>query len=401
MSVRRSFVARVRSNRSRDVNADSIQISERQCVVETIQHVANELSERRGIIPSHPDQGGAGSASVLSQYHLLGRSGLRVSRLALGTMTFGQQPWGCDEPTSAAILDRYLDWGGNLIDTADHYAGGKSERMLGEMIAGRGVRDRVVLASKFTMGSGAKGPNMVGNGRKTMMASLDASLRRLGTDYIDLYILHVWDGVTPAEEVMRALDDAVRAGKVRYVALSDVTGWYAARAQTLAEWRGYAPVCALQLEYSLIERGLELEFPSLCDELGMGLLAWAPLCNGLLSGKHRPGELSEGRVKTVAESGRFDRLTERNWAILAELDCVAAALGRPMAQVAVNWVASRPAIGSVILGATRPQQLDDTLGALDFTIPAELLADLDRVSALPKIFPYRFLEKMQPMLQPN
>ncbi|MDB5671474.1 MAG: hypothetical protein JWO25_2433, partial [Alphaproteobacteria bacterium] len=146
---------------------------------------------------------------------------------------------------------------------------------------------------------------------------------------------------------------------------------------------------------------LELEFPSLCAELGMGLLAWAPLCNGLLSGKYRPDALGEGRVKSVVESGRFDRLTDRNWAIVAELEKVAAEIGRPMAQVAVNWVASRPALGSVILGATRPDQLDDTLGALDFTLPAELLERLDQVSALPKIFPYRFLERMQPMLQPS
>ncbi len=338
-----------------------------------------------------------------ARYRLLGRSGLRVSRLALGTMTFGQAPWGCDAAAAAEILDRYLDWGGNLIDTADHYAGGESERMLGTMLAERGARDKVVIADKFSLGVGETGPNAVGNGRKTMMASLEASLKRLGTDFIDLYTLHVWDGVTPAEEVMRALDDAVRAGKVRYVALSDVTGWYAARAQTLAEWRGYAPVCALQLEYSLLERGLELEFPSLCDSVGMGMLAWAPLCNGLLAGKHRrpeDGGLAAGRVKAVSESGRFDRLTERNWTIVAELERVATALDRPMAQVAINWVANRPGVGAVILGATRAAQISETLGALDFTIPDDLLADLNRVSALPKIFPYRFLERMQPMLQP-
>lgn len=346
--------------------------------------------------PGPVSSGGA----ALSQYQLLGRSGLRVSRLALGTMTFGQQPWGCDDRTAAAILDRYLDWGGNLIDTADHYAGGEGERMLGAMIAQRSARDRLVIASKYTLGSGTKGANLVGNGRKTMMASLDASLRRLGTDHIDLYILHVWDGVTPVEEVMRGLDDAVRAGKIRYIALSDVTGWYAARAQTLAEWRGYAPVCAVQLEYSLIERGLELEFPTLCHELGMGILAWAPLCNGLLSGKYQPDALAEGRVKAVVEAGRFDRLTDRNWGIVAELERVAGKLGRPMAQVAVNWVAARPALGSAILGATRPEQLDETLGALDFVIPPELLADLDRVSALPALFPYRFLDRMQPTLRP-
>lgn len=350
---------------------------------------------------SSPVAGSAESITTPSRFHLLGRSGLRVSRLALGTMTFGQKDWGCNPETAAAILDTYLKWGGNFIDTADYYAGGESERMLGAMIAERGIRDEVVLASKFSLGSGAKGPNRVGNGRKTMMASLDASLKRLGTDYIDLYILHIWDGVTPAEEVMRGLDDAVRAGKVRYVALSDVTGWYAARAQTLAEWRGYAPLCALQLEYSLIERGIELEFQTLCAELGMGILAWAPLCNGLLSGKYRPEQLGEGRMKAVVESGLFDRLTDQNWAIVAELERVANELGRPMAQVAVNWIASKPALGSVILGATRSDQLYETLGALDFVLPPELAARLDEVSAPPKIFPYRFLKRMQPMLQPH
>lgn len=348
------------------------------------------------------------AGATLSRNHLLGRSGLRVSRLALGTMTFGKQPWGCDTAEAGRILDTYLDWGGNLIDTADHYAAGQSECMLGAMLAERGVRDDVTLASKFSLGTGAGagagGPNATGNGRKTMITSLEHSLRRLKTDYIDLYILHVWDGVTPAEEVMRALDDAVRSGKVRYVALSDVTGWYAARAQTLSEWRGYAPVSAVQLEYSLIERGLELEFPALCEELGIGILAWAPLCNGLLSGKHRPSEqggLAAGRVRAVSEAGRFDRLTERNWGIVTELERVAGILGRTMAQVAVNWVASRRQVGSVILGATTAEQIAETLGSLDFSIPPDLLADLERVSTLPKLFPYRFLERMQPGLQPR
>jgi aryl-alcohol dehydrogenase-like predicted oxidoreductase len=237
-----------------------------------------------------------------------------------------------------------------------------------------------------------------------MMSALEGSLRRLGTDYIDLYYMHIWDGATPVEEVMRALDDAVRAGKVRYVALSDVTGWYAARAQTLAEWRGYAPLCGLQLEYSLIERGLELEFVTLCREFGFGILAWSPLCSGLLSGKHRPAEhggLAEGRIKETSKSGQFDRLTDRNWAIVAELEKVAKSLGRTMAQVAINWVASRPSVASVILGATTLGQIDDTLGALDFVLPQEAAEALDKVSALPKLFPYRFLNNMQLKLSPR
>jgi aryl-alcohol dehydrogenase-like predicted oxidoreductase len=334
---------------------------------------------------------------AMLSHHLLGRSGLRVSRLALGTMTFGMADWGCDEAEAGAILDAYIDGGGNLVDTADMYADGTSEEMLGRLVGARKIRDSLVIASKFSFGQGAKHANSTGNGRKAMMTALDGSLRRLGTDYLDLYYLHVWDGLTPAEEVMRAMDDAVAAGKVRYVALSDVTGWYAARAATLAEWRDYARPCAIQLEYSLIERGIELEFPPLCRELGMGIVAWSPLCNGLLSGKHRPsgqGGLADGRIKAVG--GRFDRLTERSWAIVAEVERVAKALGRPMAQVAVNWVANRRSVGSVILGATRAGQIRETLGALDFTIPDEALAALDQVSALPPIFPYRFLAGAQP-----
>lgn len=342
--------------------------------------------------------------SIALPYRLLGRSGLRVSRLALGTMTFGEQGWGCDRTTAHAILDRFVAAGGNLIDTADYYAQGESERIVGAFAADRGLRDQLVIASKFSLGSGGKGANATGNGRKSMLAAVEGSLRRLSTDYLDLYIMHLWDGITPVEEVMRGLDDLVTSGKVRYVALSDVTGWYAARAQTLAEWRGYEPLCALQLEYSLLERGLELEFPTLCESLGMGILAWAPLCNGLLSGKHRPaaqGGLAEGRVETVSKAGRFDRLTERNWAIVARLEEVAGTLGRSMAQVAINWVANRRAVGSVLLGATGVAQIDDTLRSLDFALAADDLAALDAVSALPRIFPYRFLDAAQPRMRPS
>ncbi|MDX3901411.1 MAG: aldo/keto reductase [Sphingobium sp.] len=345
----------------------------------------------------------ADQATVALPYRLLGRSGLRVSRLALGTMTFGEKAWGCDRATAHAILDRFVAAGGNLVDTADYYSHGESERIVGSFAAERGLRDQLVIASKFSLGSGGNGANATGNGRKSMLAAVDGSLRRLSTDYLDLYIMHLWDGITPVEEVMRGLDDLVTSGKVRYVALSDVTGWYAARAQTLAEWRGYERLCALQLEYSLIERGLELEFPSLCEELGMGILAWAPLCNGLLSGKHRPsaeGGLATGRIETVSKAGRFDRLTERNWAIVAKLEEVAGRLGRSMAQVAINWVASRRGVGSVLLGATKVAQIDDTLQSLDFAIPADDLAVLDAVSALPRIFPYRFLDAAQPRVRP-
>lgn len=338
---------------------------------------------------------------ALDRYYTLGRSGLRVARLALGTMTFGQPDWGCDRETAGKILDTYLDAGGNFIDTADIYAGGAGEELTGALIAERGIRDRIVLSTKFTLGVQPGDPNSAGNGRKSMLRALEGSLRRLGTDYVDLYLLHAWDTLTPAEEVMRGLDDLVSAGKVRYIAFSDVPAWYAARAQTLAEWRGYEPLCALQLEYSLAERGLEYEFPALCQELGMGLMTWGPLGNGLLSGKYSaaagPEDLPPGRITATAghTPPDLDKRTERNWRIVAELDDVAKQIDRTPAQVAVNWVANRPAVSTVILGATNPSQLADNVAALDFTLPDELAARLDKVSAMPRTVPYDFLPWLQ------
>lgn len=337
-------------------------------------------------------------------YYTLGRSGLRVSRLALGTMTFGTDSgWGCDRETSRALFDRYLEAGGNFVDTADVYTQGTSESWLGEFIAERGVRDRVVLTTKFTHNFANAGadPNAAGNGRKNIVRALEASLRRLKTDYVDLYFLHTWDRLTPVEEVLRTLDDLVRQGKIRHAGLSDVPAWYASRAQAIAELRGWEAPCALQLEYSLVARGIEYEFPPLCQEHGMGVMVWSPLASGLLSGKYRPHtaaaeQPTAGRLKASAarQPPALQKMTERNWAIVGELERVAAELGRPMAQVAVNWVVDRPAVASVVLGATSVAQLDATFPALDFELPADLLARLDRASALPPAFPYTFIDVM-------
>ncbi|MCA8909159.1 MAG: aldo/keto reductase, partial [Rhodospirillaceae bacterium] len=216
-----------------------------------------------------------------------------------------------------------------------------------------------------------------------------------GTDYIDLYILHAWDRLTPAEEVMRTLDDLVTAGKVRHIGLSNVPAWYAGRAQTLAELRGWEPVSAVQLEYSLAERAIENEFVDLGTRLGMGIMVWSPLASGLLSGKYRPGREGgegEGRLAALAGSGNpvFEKFTERNWRIVAELEAVAGELGRPMAQVAVNWVANRPGVATVLVGATKLSQLQGSLAALDFAIPAELAARLEAASAPQPGYPYTF-----------
>lgn len=340
-------------------------------------------------------------------YYTLGRSGLRVSRLALGTMTFGtDNGWGCDKETARSLFDHYVASGGNLVDTADIYTNGTSEAWLGEFIAERGLRDRMVLATKYGLNYANvdSNPNAAGNGRKNMARALEASLKRLKTDYVDLYFVHAWDGVTPVEEVMRGLDDLVRAGKARYVAFSDVPGWYASRAQTLAEWRGYEPLCALQMEYSLVQRGVEYEFTDLCQNLGMGLMVWSPLASGLLSGKYRPDvdieAQTDGRLKATAKIAMPTnrKMTMRNWGIVAELDRVAREIDRSMAQVAVNWVANRPAVGPVILGATRLDQLKDTIQSLDFELPSEMAARLDKASALNPLFPYAFIDGNHPRM---
>ena len=341
-----------------------------------------------------------------NHYYSLGRSGLRVSRLALGAMTFGTDwGWGSDEAGARAVFDRYLEAGGNFIDTADVYTGGNSERMLGRFVRDAGIRDEVVIATKYTFGgtlSGGKSdPNTGGNQRKNMLRAIDGSLKRLGTDYVDLYLMHAWDQITPVEEVMRTFDDLVRAGKVRHVGFSDVPAWYAARAQTLAEWRGWEPLAALQLEYSLAERNIEREFMPLATTLGMGVMAWSPLASGLLTGKYRRDQREGGRLDQMKDTTNpaFMKFTERNFAIVDVLDRVAKAIDRSMAQVALNWAVHRPGIGSVIVGASKPEQIEDNLRALDFTLPAELAAELEAVSRPERQFPYYFFESnMQGMM---
>jgi aryl-alcohol dehydrogenase-like predicted oxidoreductase len=340
----------------------------------------------------------------LDRYYTLGRSGLRVSRLALGTMTFGDNwGWGSAEDTARAMFDRYLAAGGNFIDTADLYTDGSSESLLGRFIAASGTRDRVVLSTKYSYNTERGNPNAGGNGRKNMLRAVESSLRRLRTDYIDLYLLHTWDRITPAEEVLRTFDDLVRAGKIRYAGLSDVPAWYAARMQTLAQAHAMSPLVNLQLQYSLVERNIEREYVDLAIELGMGITAWSPLGMGLLSGKYRPSEhggdgRGEGRlqaVKTMGLPALLDKFTPRNWQIVSLLERVAREHGFSMAQAAIQWVARRPGVGAVILGARNLAQFDDNLAALDRELPHETLQALDAASAPPSQFPYSFFEQPQ------
>ena len=322
---------------------------------------------------------------ALDQYYLLGRSGLRVSRLALGTMNFGtggfHAAYGKTEDEVRPIFRKYLDAGGNFVDTADFYTAGESETILGKLIAEANVRERVVLTTKFTNSVDPGDPNAGGNGRKHMIRALEASLRRLGTDYVDLFLLHTWDRLTPVEEVVRTLDDLVRAGKIRYPGLSDVPAWYAAKAQTYAEAHSLAPMGNLQLPYSLVQREIETEHVPMGQNLGLGVTAWSPLAGGFLTGKYRDG--GTGRL------GDGQTWTERDWELLKPLEEVASKLGVTMAQVAINWVATQPGIASAIVGASSAEQLGKSMAALDFEIPAELRAVLDEASAVPPASVYR------------
>jgi aryl-alcohol dehydrogenase-like predicted oxidoreductase len=313
-------------------------------------------------------------------------------------MTFGTEwGWGSEEQVSRSIFDTYLDAGGNFIDTADGYTAGHSEELVGKFIADRSLRDRIVLATKFTFNNDPGNPNGGGNGRKNIYRALTGSLRRLQTDYVDLYWLHAWDTVTPVEEVVSTLNDLVREGKIRHYGFSDTPAWYVARAYTLAEKEGKERPIALQLEYSLVERNIEREHVPVAQELGLGICPWSPMASGFLSGKYkRKGSdgSGDGRLEKLKDSGNpgFAKFKEQNWQILDALLEVANELGKPPAQVALNWVATHPGITSTILGASKLNQLKDNLEAIEFTIPAEVRSRLDEASALPSTHPYMFFE---------
>lgn len=332
----------------------------------------------------------------LNEYTTLGRTGLRVSPLCLGTMTFGTEwGWGSEEKTSQQVFNHYIDAGGNFVDTADGYTGGHSEQLVGQFIAERDLRDFVVLATKFTFNQQTGNPNAGGNGRKNIYRALDSSLRRLQTDYIDLYYVHAWDLVTPVEEVVSTLTDLIRAGKILYYGLSDTPAWYVARAQTIAEKDGLERVATLQLEYSLVERNIEREHIPVSQELGIGVCPWSPLAGGFLTGKYRrEGNTFEGQGRfeklRASSSPLLRNLTERHWRVLGVLLDVASKLGRSPAQVALNWSATQPGATSSIFGANSVAHLKDNLGAAEFAIPAELRARLNEAGAPELIHPYTF-----------
>jgi aryl-alcohol dehydrogenase-like predicted oxidoreductase len=323
------------------------------------------------------------------RYKLLGPSGLRVSEICLGTMSFGDAwGFGADEKESHRILAAYAEAGGNFIDTANKYHEGQSEEIVGTFLGSE--RDRWVLTSKYTLAMRDGDPNAAGNSRKNMRQSVEGSLRRLQTDYLDVLFVHAWDYATPVEEVMRGLDDLVRAGKVNYVALSDAPAWIAAQANTLAALRGWSPFVALQIEYSLIERTGERELLPASEALGLSVTAWAPMGGGVLTGKHTRGS-SETPEDTKRAAGNQMRLTERNLQIAREVDRVADELGKTSAQVATAWVRQRGEHIIPIVGVRTLDQARDLLGSLEVELSAEQLSRLDEASRIELGFPYNLL----------
>lgn len=322
------------------------------------------------------------------KYFLLGRSGLRVSQLCLGTMTFGTDwGWGADKTGSRAMIDQFVDAGGNFIDTANRYTNGTSESFLGELLHGQ--REQVVLATKYTLATDDHDLNAAGNQRKNLVQSLDASLRRLKTDYIDLLWVHARDTLTPVEEIMRALDDQVRLGKVLYVGVSDWPAWEAAQATTLASLRGWSPFIGLQVEYNLLERTVERELLPMADGLGLGVTAWSPLARGLLTGKYLSDSTAQGRA---AQQGHTEKLDQRQIAIIQTVVSIAQEIGCSGAQVALAWLLSRKTPTIPIIGASRPKQLADNLGATEIELTKDQLDRLNRASSIDLGFPGAFLQ---------
>jgi aryl-alcohol dehydrogenase-like predicted oxidoreductase len=322
-------------------------------------------------------------------YRLLGKSGLRVSEFCLGTMTFGEDwGWGTAKDEAQKVYNAFREAGGNFIDTANIYTNGTSESFLGEFL--RGHRESVVLATKYTNAAPGTDPNAAGNHRKNMVQAVEASLKRLQTDYIDLYWVHAWDQITPVEEVMRGLDDLVRQGKVLYIGISDAPAWWIAQANTLASLRGWSPFVGLQIEYSLIERTVERELIPMAKALDLGVTAWSPLSSGVLTGKyHGHGSSKDGRMSSDMMK-EFMPEEQRAVRVVAAVKTVADQVRRSTAQVALAWLRYRPAPVIPIIGARKLSQLEDNLASYDLPLSADQLKTLDEASRIELGFPHDF-----------
>ncbi|MGL4611159.1 MAG: aldo/keto reductase [Trueperaceae bacterium] len=329
------------------------------------------------------------------RYKLLGKSGLRVSQLSLGTMTFGEGwGWGSSKEESKKVFDAYAEAGGNFLDTANRYTEGTSEQFVGDFI--KANREHFVVATKYTLSGKTKNPNASGNHRKNLVQSLEASLKRLNTDYIDLYWIHAWDFTTPIEEVMRALDDQVRAGKILHLGVSDTPAWVVARANTIAEHRGWTPFTALQIEYNLIERTPERDLLPMARALDIAVTPWAPLAGGLLTGKYTAEAKPHTDIKEGERAQRLlpgqGRLEEKNLAIARAVDEVAKDLGSSASQVAIAWLLQQRGIVIPIVGARRETQMKDNLGAVNVKLSDAHLKRLEEASQIELGFPHAFLQ---------
>ncbi|MCZ8521486.1 MULTISPECIES: aldo/keto reductase [Paenibacillus] len=325
------------------------------------------------------------------KYRVLGKSGILVSELCLGTMTFGN---ATSEEDSVDMIHRFLDRGGNFIDTADVYVSGKSEEIVGKAI--REKRSEVILATKVRFPTSTN-VNHVGLSRKHLIDGVEASLRRLNTDYIDLYQLHVWDQVTPIEETLRTLDDLVTSGKVRYIGCSNFLAYQLMKSLSLSDYNRYCRFISIQPQYSLVCRTMDREMVPLCLEENVGIIPWAPLGGGFLTGRYARGEEPvQGRLSAKAGESRWElRNTEKNFRILDEVLSAATSLEKTPAQVALNWLLAQPGITSPIFGASTLDQFEDNMGSTGWTMPSEIWSRLDEVSALEEEYPQRFIEKFR------
>ena len=321
------------------------------------------------------------------RYKLLGNSGLRVSELCLGTMTFGQDwGWGADKEESRAVFQAFAEAGGNFLDTANIYTNGTSETLVGEFV--KGDREKWVIATKYSLNTRPGDVNACGNHRKNLFQAVEASLKRLGTDYIDLLWLHLWDSLTPIEEVMRAFDDLVRMGKVLYIGISDSPAWIVSQANTLATLRGWTPFIGLQIEYSLKERTPERELLPMAKALNIGVTAWSPLGGGVLTGKYNQPNPVDGRLSMTDQPFQ---ILDRDLKIAETVLEIAREIGKSPAQVALNWLRNRPNPIIPIIGARRLSQLQDNLACVDFNLTGEQLQRLDNISAISLGFPHELL----------
>ncbi len=318
-------------------------------------------------------------------YKLFGKSGLRVSELCLGTMTFGEE-WGtgADKETSKKLFDTFTNAGGNFLDTANRYTEGTSEKYVGEFI--HSDRDYFVLATKYTLYDNPKDPNAAGNHRKNMMRSVEHSLKRLNTEYIDLLWVHMWDGTTQEEEMMRGLNDLVSSGKVHYIGISDTPAWVVSKANTLAHFRGWSQFVGLQIEWSLIERTVERDLVPMAKDFGMAITPWSPLGSGILTGKYNDKMIEGGRLSS--ESKKYNK---HNLNIAKKVVEIADSLGVSAAQVSLAWLKAQDSQVIPILGSKKVHQLEDCLGCLNVTLSSENLEALDKASEIDLGFPHKFL----------